>query len=125
MSENNVSTDNHEENRPKFRPSPGEIAIMIVLCILIMVVIASIISSMKEHTRKYSDVAVQEYVVPSSEYDYFTTIKTWYEDGQEYTLMYANDTKVMYIRIKTSYSTTATPVMNPDGTCQTYDAASE
>lgn len=52
---------------------------------------------------------------------YFTTVKTWNDENYKYQMMYANDTKVMYLIGYTgSYRFGITPLFNPDGTLQVY-----
>ncbi len=51
---------------------------------------------------------------------YFTVIKKW-TDGNNYRIVYANDTKVKYMVISTGYYYGITPLYNADGTLQVYE----
>lgn len=50
---------------------------------------------------------------------YFTTVKEWGEFGK-YKIVYANDTKVMYLIGSLSGTFGITPLYNADGTLQIY-----
>ena len=54
---------------------------------------------------------------------YFTTVKQW-GSGMEgyYYILYANDTKVMYLHYSCGYRSGITPLYNTDGTLQIYEA---
>lgn len=52
---------------------------------------------------------------------YFTTIKQWGRmDGDEYYIVYANDTKVMYLVVSGGNRFGISPLYNADGTLQVY-----
>ena len=50
---------------------------------------------------------------------YFTIIKEWHNDGS-WRIIYANDTKVMYIIYKDGYRGGMSPLYNSDGSLQVY-----
>lgn len=51
---------------------------------------------------------------------YFTTIKEWGDVNNNYIIVYANDTKVMYFILYDGYRFGITPLYNVDGTLQVY-----
>lgn len=53
---------------------------------------------------------------------YFTVVKEWggNNNSTEFSIVYANDTKVMYLVWYTSYKATITPLFNADGSLQIY-----
>lgn len=52
---------------------------------------------------------------------YFTTIKQWGGmDDDDYCIVYANDTKVMYLVISGGHRFGISPLYNTDGTLQVY-----
>ena len=52
---------------------------------------------------------------------YFTTIKQWGGiDGNRYYIVYANDTKVMYLVVSGGHRYGISPLYNADGTLQVY-----
>ena len=57
----------------------------------------------------------------ANEDNYFTSIIEWREDGVNYCLKYANNTKVVYITAESGHRYAITAVLNPDGTPQLYD----
>lgn len=63
--------------------------------------------------------------VIEEEGNYFTTINSWFEKGNQYYLVYANDTKVMYLKVCGTYVTDFTPLFNADGTLQVYEETAE
>lgn len=52
---------------------------------------------------------------------YFTTLRTWEENGKTHKIVYANDTKVKYMIVLSMYTYAITPLYNADGTLQVYD----
>lgn len=62
---------------------------------------------------------------PSDDYigkGYFTTVKQWGGGMEyEYSIVYANDTKVMYFIMLGGSTFGITPLYNADGTLQIYD----
>lgn len=54
---------------------------------------------------------------------YFTTVKQWGGrfDGYYY-ILYANDTKVIYLYYSRGYQSGITPLYNADGTLQIYES---
>ena len=53
---------------------------------------------------------------------YFTTIEYWGGGSSEtYAIVYANDTKVMYLVVDGVYTFDITPLYNADGTLQIYE----
>ena len=52
---------------------------------------------------------------------YFTTIKEWGNNNTHYRLIYANDTKVIYLYISDGYGKAITPIYNADNTLQLYE----
>jgi Na+/H+ antiporter NhaA len=98
----------------------GEIMGGFILVVLIICALVGIVMAYKTYQGKYTD---QKHATFSTEYyddDYFTPISDWSEDGMTYRLMYANDTKVIYLSAQSTYRYSVTPVMNADGTCQVY-----
>lgn len=70
-----------------------------------------------------SDTAYQDAKnVNGDEYanGYFTKVKEWGLDDQ-YKIVYANDTKVMYYVNINQHGSGITPLYNADGTLQIYD----
>ena len=58
--------------------------------------------------------------------EYFTLIKEWYDvTGFEYEIVYANDTGVKYLIIKSYYKGGITPLYNADGSLQVYKESEE
>lgn len=53
---------------------------------------------------------------------YFTTIIEWHDDMGIYLIVYANDTNVKYMVVKSGYKFGITPLYNTDGTLQIYDS---
>lgn len=51
---------------------------------------------------------------------YFTEIISWSEDGINYIMVYANDTKVKYLICQSGYKYGLTPLFNADGSLQLY-----
>lgn len=56
-----------------------------------------------------------------SEDTYFTNIISWRENETNYSLKYANNTKVVYIVVDSGNRYAITSALNPDGTPQLYD----
>lgn len=60
---------------------------------------------------------------------YFTLIKEWNDvdgvDGDEYKIVYANDTKVKYLIWKGYRKGSITPLYNADGSLQVYEESEE
>lgn len=54
-------------------------------------------------------------------YGYFTKIIEWGSLGNEYSIVYANDTKVKYLIAIDGYRYGITPLYNADGTLQIYE----
>lgn len=52
---------------------------------------------------------------------YCTGIKSWEDANYEYSIVYANDTKVKYLVIDGLYTFSVTPLLNVDGTPQIYE----
>ena len=53
---------------------------------------------------------------------YFTKIKEWSDfDNYCYYILYAKDTKVMYLMINGNHSSSIAPLYNADGSLQTYE----
>jgi hypothetical protein len=52
---------------------------------------------------------------------YFTVVKNWREFDNDYCLLYANDTKVMYLYVERGYRAGITPLYNADGTLQVFE----
>lgn len=52
---------------------------------------------------------------------YFTVINKWYNLNYDYRIVYANDTKVMYLIIDGYHVYGITPLYNADGTLQVYN----
>ena len=58
--------------------------------------------------------------------EYFTLIKEWYDEtGFEYEIVYAKDTGVKYLIIKSYYKGGITPLYNADGSLQVYEESEE
>lgn len=56
------------------------------------------------------------------DYGYFTQIKSWEtEDNGYFYILYANDTKVMYLAINGYRRSGITPLYNADGSLQIYN----
>lgn len=51
---------------------------------------------------------------------YFTTVKEWSEYDKKYKIVYANDTRVIYLVCVNLYCFGITPLYNADGTLQIY-----
>ena len=51
---------------------------------------------------------------------YFTVVKQWAYENEDYYTVYANDTHVMYLFIDGYRSYALTPLYNADGTLQIY-----
>lgn len=51
---------------------------------------------------------------------YFTVINEWYDGNGTYKIVYANDTKVMYLTIISANRSGITPLYNADGSLQIY-----
>jgi hypothetical protein len=52
---------------------------------------------------------------------YFTRVSYWSDANGNYTIMYANDTKVKYLVFNGGYRYGITPLYNADGTLQIYE----
>lgn len=51
---------------------------------------------------------------------YFTVVAEWMDGGGYYNIVYAKDTKVMYLIISNGYKCGITPLYNADGSLQIY-----
>lgn len=52
---------------------------------------------------------------------YFVVVEEWWEDGKNYSIVYAADTKVMYLVVDGSYRFGITELYNDDGTVRIYE----
>lgn len=52
---------------------------------------------------------------------YFTEVKSWETSNANFYILYANDTKVMYLVINGYRKFGITPLYNADGSLQVYD----
>lgn len=58
----------------------------------------------------------------TTEKGYFTTVKRWGGGiDHNYSIIYANDTRVMYLVVSSGYQFGITPLYNTDGTLQIYN----
>lgn len=51
---------------------------------------------------------------------YFTTVKEWDDKFDKYKIVYANDTRVIYLICVSAHHFGITPLYNADGTLQIY-----
>ena len=74
--------------------------------------------------RNYQDASQAPINVPtgiSTANGYFTVVKHWGGGIEnDYYIVYANDTKVMYFIVRDTYVFGVTPLYNADGTLQVY-----
>jgi hypothetical protein len=91
---------------------------------LLVIALAMVYFLYNCETGKYNNTYGSTEGLELSEDDsYFTEINCWTDkQGVVYTMMYANDTRVMYMSVEISDTRYAiTPLMNADGTCQVYN----
>lgn len=91
----------------------------IIALMLLMLCIISLVGCGTTYEQAEVDGATEMFG------EYFTIVKHWYEFGNDYCLLYANDTKVMYLYIERGYCGGLTPLYNADGTLQIYEGPIE
>jgi hypothetical protein len=90
----------------------------IVALILLMLCVISLVGCGTTYEQAEVDGATEMFG------EYFTVVKQWHQFGRAY-LLYANDTKVMYIYVEKGYGAGITPLYNADGTLQIYEGPIE
>ena len=53
--------------------------------------------------------------------NYFVTVEEWRESGITYKIVYASDTKVMYLIMRGAYKYSVTALYNEDGSIRIYE----
>lgn len=85
---------------------------LLIICLLLL----SLVGCSKSY---------QESTKPKNDYmgeGYFTTVEEWGGGANyNYSIVYANDTKVMYFIVMGGSAFGITPLYNADGTLQIYD----
>lgn len=89
-----------------------------ITLLLVLVLLCSTLTGCK--STSYEEVKINEFEEDFG--GYFTTVKQWGGgmDGNYY-ILYANDTKVMYLYYSWGYQSGITPLYNVDGSLQVYE----
>ena len=87
-------------------------ALVVMLCMLLLSLCGCV------NTVSYNTASTTQ---QDSFYGYFTTVKTWNDIDNTYSILYANDTHVMYFLIDGYRSYAMTPLYNTDGSLQIYN----
>lgn len=90
-----------------------KLIVLLTICLLLLSLVGCS-KSYQESTNPNYDNCIGK--------GYFTTVKQWGSGmGYEYSIVYANDTKVMYFITIGGSSFGITPLYNADGTLQVYE----
>lgn len=86
--------------------------VLLIMCLLALSLVGCS-QSYQDATKTHKETICQ---------GYFTTIEQWGGGASDtYYIVYANDTKVMYLVVDGVYTFDITPLYNTDGTLQIYE----
>lgn len=93
----------------------------IITILLSIAVTTTLLTGCGDSKKQYSDTEdLTQTTHQSYAEGYFTIIKEW-RGMCEYKIVYANDTKVMYLICSSNNLFDITPLYNSDGTLQVYE----